>query len=148
VFRTTRRRITLLALVPAASMALVLAPAEAAHQKRIFVASNHCGEHVLRPSRISLECPHRTFSVKNLTYTSYGGRIARAKGLFSDTCGSSCGSSPFKQVPGSVTLKDVIRCQGRFYYGSISWHYNSADAGGNGGALIGPSPNCRDYWGG
>jgi hypothetical protein len=84
-----------------------------------------------------------------LSRTRFQANAAGVTGFFAETCGLSCGEGgiSFKHVAGSVTPKDVIRCQGRLYYGSISWRYGSRGTGGNGGALIGPSAKCRDYWG-
>lgn len=129
--------------------ALVVTTAAGAQPKRIYVANKHCTGHAYRPSRISPECVVANgIYVTDLKYSTYGGSAAKATGLFSESCTGSCGPR-FRDIPGHIQLKHVIRCEGRWFYGTYSFRYGTASGnGGSGGGDIGPSPRCPDYYGG
>jgi hypothetical protein len=148
VLRRALYLLAVVAVITASGVVSIIPSAEAAHPRRIFVASNRCTGHVYRPRRITLVCAHRGFFVDGLHYQHYGGRIATGTGFVSEKCDRrNCGAS-FRHVPGRITLNDVIHCNGHLYYGVVTWSYNGPSGGGFGGAHIGPNPGCPDYWGG
>jgi hypothetical protein len=148
------RRLVCATVCFAAIAAVLSATVAGATGSRVYIASKRCRGHVVRPSSIWFDCSGGGEYVSNLKYSSYGGSTAKATGLFSETCAHGCRLPQYVRTPGSITLKHVIRCDGRSYYGVVAFRYHGvfryrgATQSGNGAADIGPSARCPDYGGG
>jgi hypothetical protein len=93
-------------------------------KQTVYVASEVCMQHHVRPARIFIACGDGNFYASGLTYSSYGGGVSRARGtLTQNTCTPACFDGSFVSRPGTIQLSHIAVCQGRFYYDEISWRF-------------------------
>jgi hypothetical protein len=127
--KTRRMRVACIAfvLLPAVA-ALLFAGAVKAdprfHGGRVYVANEGCNGREYRPQKIILACGDGGLWATNLVYHTYGGRTATATvTLHAHNCIPNCALSRFHAFPATITLADVVRCEGTLYYSRIRYHF-------------------------
>ena len=94
------------------------------HKQTVYVASEVCMQHHSRPARFFIACGDGNFYASNLTYSTYGGRVAQAHGVLTqNTCTPACFDGSYVSEPGTIQLSHIATCEGRLYYDEISWRF-------------------------
>jgi hypothetical protein len=95
------------------------------HGGRVYVASA-CQGHKYRPTSIILACGDGGLFATNIRYRSYGGKTAVATvELHTHDCVPNCAQSQFHAFPGTITLADVVRCEGTLYYSRARYRFTN-----------------------
>jgi hypothetical protein len=121
----TARRVA--ALLACAGMLVGAASASADprfHGGRVYVAAKACGGKQYRPATIVLACGDGGLFATDIRYRSYGGARAVATAqLHTHSCVPNCAESTFHAFPGTITLADVVRCEGVLYYSRARYRF-------------------------
>jgi hypothetical protein len=105
------------------------------HGGRVYVASG-CSGKSYRPVSIVLACGDGGLFATNIRYRYYGGATAQATvQLHTHNCIPDCAESQFHAFPGTITLADVVRCEGTLFYSRA--RYRFTDGGPFGEAAAG-----------
>ena len=95
------------------------------HGGRVYVASA-CQGHAYRPKTIILACGDGGLFATNIRYRFYGGATATATvELHTHNCIPNCAQSQFHAFPGTITLADVVRCEGTLYYSRARYRFTN-----------------------
>jgi len=114
------------------------------HGGRVYVASG-CSGRAYRPSSIVLACGDGGLFATNIRYRFYGGATASATvELHSHNCIPNCAESQFHAFPGTITLADVVRCEGTLYYSRARYRFTD---GGPYGELSSGSADIEPLFG-
>jgi hypothetical protein len=109
------------------------------HGGRVYVAYEACTGRLYRPAKITLACGDGGLWVSNIVYHTYGGKTATATvEIHTHNCLPNCAESPFHAFPGTITLIDVVRCEGILYYSRA--RYRFTDGAPYGEASSGTAP--------
>ena len=94
--------------------------AQAFHGETVFIA-NRCGGHAYKPWGVVVACGDGNLYVTGLRYQTYGQQVARATAtIHANDCLPYCAAGHFHTYRGSVSFRDVVRCEdGRLYYSRI-----------------------------
>lgn len=105
-------------LVVVASGLLAPASTSISRWSPVYVASEGCRGHQIRPRSITLACADGNLYATGIRYQSYGGRIARALAtLHVNDCHPDCADGRFRTYGGTLRLERIVRCgDGRLYY--------------------------------
>lgn len=121
-----RRRATAFVLFVALVMSLFGTSANADprfHGGRVYVASG-CSGQAYRPAAIVLACGDGGLFATDIRYGLYGGATASATvELHTHNCIPNCAESRFHAFPGTITLADVVRCEGVLYYSRARYRF-------------------------
>jgi hypothetical protein len=127
--RASRRRLrwaALVAVIAACSAVPAASGAGTGLRGRVYVASRGCQGRAYRPTSIVLACGDGGLYVTGLRYSAYGGASAQATGeLHAHSCMPNCAESRFQAFAGTITLKDVVRCEGTLYYSRARYTFTS-----------------------
>jgi hypothetical protein len=94
------------------------------HGGRVFVAGRGCGGQSYRPKSIVLACADAGLYATDIRYRYYGGKTAQAAvQLHTHSCIPDCAESAFHAFPGTIILRDVVRCEGVLYYSRASYRF-------------------------
>ncbi len=95
----------MLALVVAAAVAIT---ASAASPLKI----NNCVKASIRPKSVTLTCADGNTVLTGLTWSSFGGSVAKAKGTFAtNTCEPNCASGKVVKYPVIATAYETRKCK-------------------------------------
>jgi hypothetical protein len=73
----------------------------------------NCNRSASRPKQLTLTCGDGNTVLKGLTWSSFGGTTAQAKGTFTtNTCKPNCASGKDVSYPASVTASSPKTCKG------------------------------------
>jgi len=93
------------------------------HGGRVYVASG-CSGRAYRPASIVLACGDGGLFATNIRYRFYGGATAAATvELHTHNCIPNCAESRFHAFPGTITLADVVRCEGTLFYSRARYRF-------------------------
>lgn len=97
------------------------------HGGRVYVASDGCSGKRYRPTTIVLACADGGLLTTDIRYHFYGGATAVASAeLRVHNCVPNCAESvSYREYSVTLTLADVVRCQGTLYYSRA--HYRFVD---------------------
>lgn len=138
------KRYVVTRLVPLTAVAglLLAAPVDGDprfHGGRVYVAFEACSGREYRPAKITLACGDGGLWAGKIVYHAYGGRTATATvELYTHNCVPNCAESSFHAFPGTLTLADVVRCEGTLYYSRA--RYRFTDGAPYGGPPLGTAP--------
>ncbi len=94
------------------------------HGGRVYVASG-CGGRAYRPASIVLACGDGGLFATEIRYRFYGGATAAASvELHTHNCIPNCAESRFHAFPGTITLADVVRCDGTLFYSRARYRFS------------------------
>jgi hypothetical protein len=100
-----------------------LAQPAAVQKRRVLVARGACARTVFayRPHTIGISCD-RTFSLRAIHWTSYGGSVALGRGRArTQGCTPACANGRVRMLPVRIRLSKVVTCGGRQFYAHM--HY-------------------------
>jgi len=93
------------------------------HGGRVYVASG-CQGQAYRPKAIVLACGDGGLFATSIRYRFYGGKTAVATvELHTHSCIPNCAQSRFHAFPGTITLADVVRCEGTLFYSRARYRF-------------------------
>jgi hypothetical protein len=95
------------------------------HGGRVYVANENCSGRTYRPTSIVLACADGGLVATRIRFRSYGG--ARALGsaeLRVHECIPDCAESrAYRTYTVSLTLRDVVRCEGTLFYSRVTYTF-------------------------
>jgi hypothetical protein len=95
------------------------------------------------PRKVILACGDGNLYVTGLRYRSYGGKQAKAKGIFHlNDCRPDCAGGRFHTYDGVIRFFDVVQCADRRSYFAQA-RYSFKGHYGSGVAPIEPDMHCR-----
>jgi hypothetical protein len=90
----------------------------------VYVAYESCSGRQYRPEMITLACGDGGLWASDIVYHTYGGMTATATvELHTHDCVPDCAESAFHTFPGTITLADVVRCEGTLYYSRARYRF-------------------------
>ena len=104
----------------------------------VYIANHACHGHASKPWGVTLACGDGNLYVTGLTYSTYGQKVANARATFhANDCIPYCAAGHFHTYRGSLSFRDIVRCEdGRLYYSRA--RYKFAGPFGSGTANIQP----------
>ncbi len=115
-----RPRIALVALALVALLAGSVAAASAAAPKKVYVEGDIVSQElVYRPHAIGLSADG-TFALTGISYESYGGAVAEAKGrAYVRGCDPDCASGKVYRPAATLRLESKAQCGGKTIYSKL-----------------------------
>jgi hypothetical protein len=104
---------TRLSLLSATLVAIVLSLAISASAAASAIKVPNCTKASIRPKTVTLTCADANTLVSGLTWSTFGGPTAKAKGTFQiNKCEPNCAAGKFSKYPVKVTVSGTRKCQG------------------------------------
>lgn len=123
---TTLRKHHLTACVLLALATVIAAFAISASAATPLKITN-CNKAASRPKLLTLTCGDGNTVLKGLTWSSFGGATASAKGTFvTNTCEPNCSEGKNVSYPASVKATGSKKCKGATVYAKLSLTYTGA----------------------
>ena len=116
--------------------------AGASHSERIYIANSGCRGHAYKPSGVTLACGDGNLYATGIAYREYGHKVTTATAtIHLNACTPNCAAGQFHSYPGTLSFRDIVRCEdGRLYYSRASYKFTGPD--GSGTAVIAPFEHC------